>query len=81
MSQHYIRRGLTRLGDWSAHPLAFLLVIGFGVAWYLSESEKFDFAAGAALATWFMTLLIQRSEQRDEQAIPRSACGKFGVMR
>lgn len=69
MAKSPVRRALTLLGDWSAHPAAFVLVAVFGLAWFLSETETFDFAAGAALATWFMTLLIQRSEQRDDQAI------------
>lgn len=64
-----VRRILTILGEFAAHPVAFVLVAAFGVAWIVLEPGRFDFAAGAAMATWFMTLLIQRSEQRDEEAL------------
>src|SRR5262245_762227 len=64
-----IRRSLTSLGVLAGHPLAFLLVIAYGLAWVLQDRESFGWHGFAVLATWFMTLLIQRAEYRDTQAI------------
>jgi low affinity Fe/Cu permease len=33
------------------------------------QAETFEWHAGATLATWFMTLVIERAEHRDTQAI------------
>lgn len=60
---------ITRLGAYIASPFAFLVVFGYGVLWYLYKPETFEWHAGATLATWFMTLVIQRAEHRDTQAI------------
>ena len=64
-----IRRSLTTLGVLAGHPLAFLLVVVYGLAWVLQDRESFGWHGFAVLATWFMTLLIQRAEYRDTQAI------------
>jgi low affinity Fe/Cu permease len=64
-----IRRVLTQLGVLAAHPVAFLLVTVYGVLWLIFERETLGWHGGAVLATWFMTLLIQRAEHRDTQAI------------
>ena len=37
--------------------------------WYVFKPETFEWHAGATLATWAMTLVIQRAEHRDTQAI------------
>ena len=58
-----------RLGVLAGHPLAFLLVIAYGVAWVLQSRDSFGWHGFAVLSTWFMTLLIQRAEYRDTQAI------------
>jgi low affinity Fe/Cu permease len=63
------RRGLTGLGVLAANPLAFLIVAAYGVLWFLLERKTFDWHGIATLATWFMTLLIQRAEHRDTQAV------------
>ena len=60
---------LTRLGAYIASPFAFLVVFGYGVLWYLYKPETFEWHGGATMATWFMTLIIQRAEHRDTQAI------------
>ena len=60
---------LTRLGTWTARPSAFLVVLGYVMVWVALERETFDFHAGATIATWLMTLLIQRAEHRDSQAM------------
>ena len=50
-------------------PFAFLILLGYGVLWWLYKPESFEWHAGATMATWFMTLVIQRAEHRDTQVI------------
>jgi low affinity Fe/Cu permease len=64
-----IRRSLTSLGVFAAHPLAFLIVAAYGLCWFLFDSHTFGWHGVAVLATLFMALLIQRAEYRDTQAI------------
>jgi low affinity Fe/Cu permease len=64
-----MRRLMTRLGVYTASPSAFLILIAYAALWYIFKPETFEWHAGATLATWFMTLLIQRAEHRDTQAI------------
>ena len=52
-----------------AYPGSFLIVPLYGALWYTFERESWNWHAIAVLATWFMTLLIQRSEYRDTVAI------------
>ena len=63
------RQSLTTLGVYSAHPIAFLVVIAYGASWFLFERSTLDWHGIATLATWMMTLFIQRAEHRDTQAI------------
>jgi low affinity Fe/Cu permease len=69
MSSQLIRGALTRIGVLAAHPAAFLIVILYTVAWLILEPETFDWHGVATIATWLMTLFIQRAEHRDTQAI------------
>ena len=69
MAMELIRRSLTSLGVVAAHPLAFLMVAIYGLLWLLLDRQNFGWHGFAVLATWFMTLLIQRAEYRDTQAI------------
>ncbi len=64
-----IRQLLTQTGVFAAHPLAFLVVFLYGLSWFLFERDTFNWHAVATMATWFMTLFIQRAEHRDTQAI------------
>ena len=48
---------------------AFMVVPIYGIAWIIFYRESFSWASIATLATWFMTLLIQRAAHRDTQAI------------
>ena len=64
-----IRQLLTQIGVQTAHPLAFLIVRVYGLSWLLFEPETFNWHGIATMATWFMTLFIQRAEHRDTQAI------------
>jgi low affinity Fe/Cu permease len=63
------RKLLTQLGAIAAHPAAFLTVLAYAVLWYIFQRHTFDWHGVATLATWTMTLFIQRSEHRDTQAI------------
>lgn len=49
--------------------MAFAILIAYGAAWFAFDRATFDWHAGAALATWMMTLFIQRVEHRDTQAL------------
>jgi low affinity Fe/Cu permease len=60
---------LTRLGVYTANPLAFLVLIVYAGLWIVFKPETFEWHAVATLATWGMTLVIQRAEHRDTQAI------------
>lgn len=69
MRESSIGRPLTWLGVRTAHPAAFLIVVAYTVAWPFVQPDTFDWHAVATLATWVMTLFIQRAEHRDTQAI------------
>jgi low affinity Fe/Cu permease len=64
-----IRRSLTRLGEVTAHPAAFGLVVIYASLWFAFDRATLDWHAFATLATLFMTLFIQRAEHRDTQAL------------
>jgi low affinity Fe/Cu permease len=64
-----VRQRLTQLGAWAAHPAAFGIIAIYAVAWLIVSPGTFGWSAIASLATWFMTLLITRTEHRDTQAI------------
>ena len=69
MTTHAIRHGITKLGVLTAHPATFLIVAAYTVLWMVFERHTFDWHAVATLATWVMTLFIQRAAHRDTQAI------------
>jgi low affinity Fe/Cu permease len=69
MARHPVRKWLTWLGSATAHPTAFLVVLVYAVFWVLFDRESFNWHGAATLATWLMTLLIQRAEHRDTQAL------------
>ena len=60
---------LTKAGTWMAQPAAFGFVLLYLVLWITFDRESLDFHGAIALITLCMTLLIQRSEHRDTQAI------------
>ena len=64
-SQHW----LTRLGVLTSHPAAFAAVFIFALAWLILDHETFEWHAVAVMATWLMTLMIQRAGHRDTQAL------------
>lgn len=69
MAEHAVRRWLTAVGTWTAHPAAFVIVLVYAAAWVVLDRESLDWHGVATLATWLMTLFIQRAEHRDTQAL------------
>ena len=63
------RELLTTLGVYTAHPAAFLILIAYALCWIGLQPETLNWHGIATLATWCMTLFIQRAEHRDTQAI------------
>ena len=64
-----IRELLTHLGVMAAHPGAFGTLTVYEFFGSFFSRASFDWHAGATLIVWFMTLLIQRAEHRDTQAL------------
>ena len=64
-----VRHVLTTIGVWTSHPSAFVIVAAYVAAWLILSPGTLDWHSVATIATWFMTLLIQRAEHRDTQAI------------
>jgi low affinity Fe/Cu permease len=46
-----------------------MLVLAYPTVWFVFDRATFDFHAIATIAIWLMTLLIQRAEHRDAQAM------------
>ncbi|TYL89129.1 low affinity iron permease family protein [Bradyrhizobium rifense] len=63
-----ISNGLTQLGVLTARPAAFILYLVYCLLW-LCFGNGLEWHSLATLATWGMTLVIQRAEHRDTQAI------------
>jgi low affinity Fe/Cu permease len=64
-----IRRWLTRMGVATSHPLSFVIVGIYVALWLVFDPASFNWQGIATVATWVMTLFIQRAEHRDTQAI------------
>jgi low affinity Fe/Cu permease len=69
MAKFRIRESLTSIGTLTARPSAFVALAGFATSWLIFEPETLNWHGIATLATWAMTLLIQRAEHRDTQAL------------
>ena len=69
MPETSLRKWLTRIGTWTAHPAAFVIVLIYAASWILLDRESLNWHGFATLATWLMTLFIQRAEHRDTQAL------------
>ena len=59
----------TTVGSLTGHPAAFLVVMFYGVFWFVFEPTTFDWHAIATLIVWTMTLFIQRADRRDTLAV------------
>lgn len=57
------------MGTWTSRPTAFVVVALYALAWLVFAPQELDWHSVATLATWLMTLFIQRAEHRDTQAI------------
>ena len=66
---HGITKALTAEGTLAARPQAFLIVVLYAALWILFDHQSLDWHGVATLATWLMTLFIQRAEHRDTQAL------------
>lgn len=60
---------LTGLGVWTASPWAFLVFLLYVAGWCAFDAESLKWHELATIATWLMTLCIQRAEHRDTQAL------------
>src|SRR5262245_12730862 len=60
---------LTTVGFYTANPLSFIIVALYAILWVAFDRESLNWHGVATLATWLMTLFIQRAEHRDTQAI------------
>ena len=65
----FARKILTLLGTIASSPWALSTVAGYAVLWLIFDPTSFNWHGIATLATWCMTLLIQRGEHRDTQAL------------
>src|SRR3954453_3477899 len=64
-----VRHLLPRLGVITSRPWAFAAVSGYGLFWWIFDRQSLDWHGVATLLTLLMTLLIQRAEHRDTQAL------------
>ena len=62
------REWLTHTGVLASRPAAFVVFAVYGLAW-IALGDGLKWHSIATLATWGMTLVIQRAEHRDTQAI------------
>lgn len=66
---HRFARALTSFGTLTSRPEAFLIVLVYVMLWAIVQPHTLDWHGIATIATWLMTLVIQRSEHRDTQAL------------
>jgi low affinity Fe/Cu permease len=60
---------LTEIGTLTSRPTAFVIVGLYAVGMAVFAPHEITWHSVATLATWLMTLFIQRAEHRDTQAI------------
>jgi low affinity Fe/Cu permease len=68
MALKMVRGWLTQIGVLTSRPVAFAVFVLYAVAW-LVFGDGLRWHSLAVMATWGMTLVIQRAEHRDTQAI------------
>jgi low affinity Fe/Cu permease len=64
-----LRRWLTAIGVSTSHPFAFFIVGVYVALWLIFDRGSFGWQSIATVATWIMTLFIQRAETRGTLAI------------
>ena len=57
------------IGELAAHPAAFGVLLAYALLWFIFDRTTLDWHGFATLAAVFMTLIIQRAEDRDTQAL------------
>jgi low affinity Fe/Cu permease len=62
------RGWLTQIGVLTARPIAFAVFVLYSISW-LVFGDGLGWHHIAVMATWGMTLVIQRAEHRDTQAL------------
>jgi hypothetical protein len=72
MSFENVRRWLKELGVLAARPAAFAIFALYGIAWIVI-GDGLEWHSLATLATWGMTLVIQRAEHRGHPGYSRKA--------
>ena len=65
----YIRTLLTHLGVLTSRPGVFFVIAVYAALWLVFSPETLEWHSIATLATWMMTVFIQRAAHRDTQAI------------
>lgn len=68
MAPQALRGWLTQAGVFTSRPAAFAIFVVYGLLW-ITIGDGLKWHSLAVLATWGMTLLIQRAEHRDTQAL------------
>ena len=68
MALKMVRGWLTQIGVLTSRPVAFAIFVAYAIAW-LALGDGLKWHSIAVMATWGMTLVIQRAEHRDTQAI------------
>jgi low affinity Fe/Cu permease len=68
MALKMVRGWLTEIGVLTSRPIAFGIFVAYAIAW-LVLGDGLKWHSIAVMATWGMTLVIQRAEHRDTQAI------------
>src|SRR4051794_29807533 len=69
----YVRDRLTHLGVLASRPTAFFIVVTYGTLWFFFARDTFDWHAIATLATWMMTVFIQRLSTATHRRCTRSS--------
>ena len=69
MFRDSVRHRLTRMGELTAHPAAFGIVLAYAIAWLIFSPATFGWGAIATLATWMKTELTRLDQQDVEEIV------------
>jgi low affinity Fe/Cu permease len=69
MRANPVGKALTAFGVWTASPWAFGVFLLYVISWLIFGGHERGWHEAATIATWLMTLCIQRAEHRDTQAL------------
>jgi low affinity Fe/Cu permease len=64
-----LRNALTSLGVLTSRPIALYIIAAYCVLWLIFDRQSLQWNGVATIATLLMTVIIQRAERRDTQAI------------